>query len=688
MESELAEIRSRQSARTPETNGAAAFWNTGPATYRWTEIQLNLIKKNATTPPRASRGLGLVHVAMHDAMVAAWDAKYAYRRLRPRQVDGSITEIVEVPPEGSYPSEHAVMAGAAARVLAYLYPSEAGELARLEREAAESRLWAGVNFRSDVERGLELGRAVADQIIARARGDGSDAVWDGSGRLNPVTQPPVTYADTLESTLRLRDGTDNGVNGPHTGNPTYNTSNYHFHVRLNIYINGSLVPIPSWGGGANYIHTHQGDHVVHLHAGGEMYPPTPNPHYITLGEIFDAWRAASTNRNPNAILRSTNLMNNLTDADHVVHVWVNGVRTEAYENYLVREGDSVVAAYRTRVGGGGPPVAACHWEPTPPARIDSPLEPLWGRVKTWLVNSGEQLTAPAPPACGSDEYIRQVREVMEVVNGLTDEQRRIAQFWADGAGTVTPPGHWNQIAQELLLRDNVNTPRAARIMAYLNTAQADAFVACWNNKFTYWSARPITEVRRLFNGSWTPPLETPPFPGYISGHATTSGAASEVLAYFFKSDAENLRAQAREAAISRLYGGIHIRADNEVGLELGHDVAKAAVERAENDGADEDRDDTLSVAFGEAFAYPNPAVGGRSPVIRVNAPGAEKVLLRIFDSAGDPVQQIEHFDPAMTFWEYKWDVSGVASGVYTYVFSIYQQGNVSGKQSGRVAVVK
>lgn len=170
-----------------------------------------------------------------------------------------------------------------------------------------------------------------------------------------------------------------------------------------------------------------------------------------------------------------------------------------------------------------------------------------------------------------------MNEVYAVSRSLTDEQKRIADFWADGAGTVTPPGHWNRIALDLLAGAGWSTLRSARLLSALNTAQADAFIACWDAKYAYWSLRPVTAIRRLIDPNWLPYLVTPPFPSYVSGHSTTSAAASTVLGAFFPDRAAELRALAEQAAIARLYAGIHYRSDNEAGLALGRRVGAVAV---------------------------------------------------------------------------------------------------------------
>jgi PAP2 superfamily len=247
-----------------------------------------------------------------------------------------------------------------------------------------------------------------------------------------------------------------------------------------------------------------------------------------------------------------------------------------------RIGARAIAKARTdgsdAVWFGTVPTGPGLWMPTPPA-FAPPLEPLVGTWRPWNIKSGSRLRPGPPPAIGSRQYARELREVYEVSQALTDDQKRIADFWADGPGTVTPPGHWNQIALQLIHAHRLSDRAAARVLTAINTAQADAFIACWDAKFTYWSERPVTAIRRELDPDWPSYIGTPPFPSYVSGHSTTSGAASEVLAAYFPGKARRLRAWAEEAAVSRLYGGIHFRSDNEAGLALGRKVARAALEK-------------------------------------------------------------------------------------------------------------
>lgn len=226
---------------------------------------------------------------------------------------------------------------------------------------------------------------------------------------------------------------------------------------------------------------------------------------------------------------------------------------------------------------GTVPVGDGFWIPTPPLLVASPLEPLAGTWRPWNLRSGSQFRPGPPPAYGSAEFLAELEEVYGVSQSLTVAQRAIATSWADGPGTATLAGHWNRIAVELAENEGWSAREAARAFAALNTAQADAFIACWDAKFTYWSLRPVTAIRRLIDGAWLPLIATPPFPAYVSGHSSTSGAASTVLAALLLERAPELEALAEEAAVSRLYGGIHFASDNEAGLTLGRRVGRVAV---------------------------------------------------------------------------------------------------------------
>jgi membrane-associated phospholipid phosphatase len=225
-----------------------------------------------------------------------------------------------------------------------------------------------------------------------------------------------------------------------------------------------------------------------------------------------------------------------------------------------------------------PPPGDATWIPTPPA-FAPPLEPFAGSWRPWNLRSGDQLRLPAPPPYLGRVHRAAIQDVYDVAGTLTDRQREIALFWNDGPGSETPPGHWNRIALDLVERARLGPRRAAFALAALNTTQADAFIACWSAKFTYWTKRPVTLIRALIDPGYLSLIPTPSFPSYPSGHSTTSGAASTVLGALFPNRARQLAAMADEAAISRLYGGIHYRFDNDAGLDLGRRIGALALRR-------------------------------------------------------------------------------------------------------------
>jgi membrane-associated phospholipid phosphatase len=176
---ELAELKALAVQRDPQTLDRIAYWDAGAPNYRWLEITFAQMQKKPMTNPRFNRLLALLKVAIYDAMVAAWEAKYTYNRPRPSAIDTSLMTVIPPPHSPAYPSEQAVAAGAASTILAYIYPDDAQTFQALAEEAGRSRLLAGMNYPSDVTAGLELGRAVAAKVIERAESDGSNAQWDG-----------------------------------------------------------------------------------------------------------------------------------------------------------------------------------------------------------------------------------------------------------------------------------------------------------------------------------------------------------------------------------------------------------------------------------------------------------------------------------------------------------------------------
>jgi hypothetical protein len=218
------------------------------------------------------------------------------------------------------------------------------------------------------------------------------------------------------------------------------------------------------------------------------------------------------------------------------------------------------------------------WEPTAPYFYYPPDEPFAPTWKTWVLDSASQFR-PTPPAFGSKKFIDDLQEVIELQKNLTPEQLQISKFWVDGSGSVTPPGHWNQIGLDLSKKNKLSEEQAVKLFAILNIALADTFIAVWDVKYHYWTARPITVAKSVLGIDFKPAILTPPFPSYVSGHAAFSGAAARVLGVFFPYEANTLDAMAEQAAHSRLLGGIHYRHDNEDGLLLGRNISDVVVRK-------------------------------------------------------------------------------------------------------------
>ncbi len=208
------------------------------------------------------------------------------------------------------------------------------------------------------------------------------------------------------------------------------------------------------------------------------------------------------------------------------------------------------------------------------------LTPLFGSVTLWNLPSVTVVRPAVPPAPGSTAFNEAAKELQDIAKNLTNDQRKIANWWSDGLNTYTPPGHWNKLTSQFIVKYKMNPIRTARTFAYLNMAIMDAGIACWDAKYYYHYPRPIQTIP-----GFKTILGTPNFPSYTSGHSTFSAAAAEVLAYIFPAEADQCRAWAREAAESRIYAGIHYRFDSEAGLVQGKLTGIYSVNRAKADGA-------------------------------------------------------------------------------------------------------
>lgn len=223
------------------------------------------------------------------------------------------------------------------------------------------------------------------------------------------------------------------------------------------------------------------------------------------------------------------------------------------------------------------PTGVGLWRPNPQGPPS--VTPNWGKVRPMLLASADQFRAAPPPAFDSPQYKAALAEVRQVSDTRTDEQLRIARAWADSPGTMTPPGHWNEIAAEAIRRYHLTERQTAHVLSVLNMAMSDAGIAIWDSKFHYLMIRPWQ-----VDGQIILPVGKPNHPSYPSGHSGFSGAAAAVLNYFFPGDHAQFEQALDDASLSRLYGGIHYRFDLDAGVKLGQAVGEVAVQYARDHG--------------------------------------------------------------------------------------------------------
>jgi membrane-associated phospholipid phosphatase len=243
------------------------------------------------------------------------------------------------------------------------------------------------------------------------------------------------------------------------------------------------------------------------------------------------------------------------------------------------------------------------WEPTPPAFTPTPDQPCWAQLRPMVLTSNAECAPPGHPEFSTDSRSAFYAAALEVYHTgltLTEEQRTIAQYWADGVGTTgTSSGHWMAIVGQIARNDGLSLAAAAEAYAKLGITVADAFIAIWHAKYLYNLQRAVTYIQDHIDGTWLPLLVTPSNPSYISGHATQSGASATALTDLFGNKAftdtthtdhhlmppqaprtfSSFDEAAAEAAVSRLYGGIHYSFDDNDGLSSGRCVGQAINDR-------------------------------------------------------------------------------------------------------------
>ncbi len=256
------------------------------------------------------------------------------------------------------------------------------------------------------------------------------------------------------------------------------------------------------------------------------------------------------------------------------------------------------------------------WYPTPPAYIEA-IEPHWRTIRPMIIDSCTQFTPKPPIAFSKDTtsaFYKLAYEVYQVGNTLTDQQRLIASYWdcnpfavntsghmAIGFKKISPGGHWMNITSIATARAKLPFDKALLIHSLVSMTLMDAFISCWDEKYRSNRVRPETIINRYINVRWQPLLQTPPFPEYTSGHSVISTAVAELLTYLLgdkfaftdtteilfelpEREFKSFRQAASEAAISRLYGGIHYRDAVENGQAQGKVIGEFIVTRLKKAG--------------------------------------------------------------------------------------------------------
>jgi membrane-associated phospholipid phosphatase len=224
--------------------------------------------------------------------------------------------------------------------------------------------------------------------------------------------------------------------------------------------------------------------------------------------------------------------------------------------------------------GGTIPTGPGKWYSAP--RVP-PIGIAFASSRTWVLDSASQFRPAPPPAFDSPEWRASLEEVKAIARNRTREQSEIARRW----DASDPWEIWTQKAADAIRRRRMPEDQVVKVLALLNVAASDAIIACFDAKYHYWTIRPSQADTTL---ALADSVGLPNFPSYPSGHSCSAGAFNAVLGHFFPEERAEFERVATEQAMSRLYGGIHYRFDNDVGLALGRAVAMYAIDRERRGG--------------------------------------------------------------------------------------------------------
>ena len=250
------------------------------------------------------------------------------------------------------------------------------------------------------------------------------------------------------------------------------------------------------------------------------------------------------------------------------------------------------------------------WKPTPPAYMDA-IEPHWNKIRTFAIDSAGQFKPSGPTTFSTEkdsQFYKEAVEVHEMGVNLTEEQREIASFWdcnpfvmnvkghvMFATKKISPGGHWMNITHVVCVMKNADVVQSAEAYARVAISLVDGFISCWDEKYKSRLIRPETYINQYIDENWVPLLQTPPFPEYTSGHSVISSSAAVALTNLFGDSVaftdstevefglavrnfKSFEEASREAAVSRMYGGIHYKpaCDNGIiqGKALGTYIAE------------------------------------------------------------------------------------------------------------------
>ena len=251
------------------------------------------------------------------------------------------------------------------------------------------------------------------------------------------------------------------------------------------------------------------------------------------------------------------------------------------------------------------------WKPTPPAYMDA-VEPHWNKIRTFGIDSASQFRPAAPTTFSTDaksQFYKEAHEVYTMGRNLTEEQRAIASFWdcnpfvmnvkghvMFATKKISPGGHWMNITRVACDKSNADIVRTTEAYAMVSIVLMDGFISCWDEKYRSRLIRPETYINQFIDEDWIPLLQTPPFPEHSSGHSVISAASAVALTRLFGDNfaftdsteiefgltARSFKSfthASEEAAISRMYGGIHYRPACEQGIVEGRAVGNFIMEK-------------------------------------------------------------------------------------------------------------